>query len=90
MNTCSIQETDYHWNIEGSNFVNAPVFESQFPNSIDEAIDEIAERELQKADSTLMHKGRLKDLMMKLKTSSVGTGIIPATKKKPVKKEFIR
>ena len=51
---------NYHWNIEGSNFMEMHLFfESQY-NSIDEAIDEIAERVRQIGHYA---QGRLKDFI---------------------------
>lgn len=51
---------NYHWNIEGSNFMEMHLFfESQY-NAIDEAIDEIAERVRQIGHYA---QGRLKDFI---------------------------
>ena len=51
---------NYHWNIEGSNFMEMHLFfESQY-NTIDEAIDEIAERVRQIGHYA---QGRLKDFI---------------------------
>ncbi|MBC7627573.1 Dps family protein [Ferruginibacter sp.] len=51
---------NYHWNIEGSNFTEMHLFyESQY-NTIDEAIDEVAERVRQIGHYA---QGRLKDFI---------------------------
>jgi starvation-inducible DNA-binding protein len=51
---------NYHWNIEGSNFMEMHLFFENQYNSIDESIDEIAERVRQIGHYT---QGRLKDFI---------------------------
>lgn len=51
---------NYHWNIEGSNFMEMHLFFENQYNSIDESIDEIAERVRQIGHYA---QGRLKDFI---------------------------